>query len=447
VTRDNGEFSRRTLLKAAGISGGAFMIGMAPAVTNAQAGRELTFLTGEDGKETQAVWAKMFQDFVSKNKSVSAVVPEYLNPDEALSRLSILLNTGQAPDIGKFDDVELTALAYNGMLEPVTDLVEALGVPEGARLRYKGEDYFVPSDVGIPLLFYRKDWLDKAGLQPPRGWGDYLKVAEALTDKAQRRYGDLLVTNPNSGYTTNVALNQAWSNGALFFDWIDGKWQVVVDDHKDALIETIDWFKKRTAFSPASANYAYAQVNQAYAAGNVAMIEYPGARALNYLHMEFPDIEKVTGVLPVPANKKPAVKLSNGGFCIFKKQGRDPGPAKELIRSMLDGPLYLDWLWTVPGHLVPAKRAMFEGEWRKHKFFEAHPDLLKALDQAYPTGYSAVTGPVASKSADLNPAASTVFRAGVYARLIASPIVEGKSPEQTVSAISRAMQSAVDKLN
>ncbi|MCS0494628.1 extracellular solute-binding protein [Ancylobacter sp. MQZ15Z-1] len=431
-------------MKAAGAAGGLFLMGKAPAL--AQGTQELTFLTGEDGKDTQAVWAKMFKEFTDKNKSVSAVVPEYLNPDEALSRLSILLNTGQAPDVGKFDDVELTALAYNGMLEPVTDIVEAIGVPEGARLRYKGEDYFVPSDIGIPMMFYRKDWFDKAGLQAPKGWDDYLKAAETLTDKSQRRYGDLLVTNPSSGYTTNVALNQAWSNGGLFFDWIDGKWQVVVDQHKDELTQTIEWFKKRTAFSPVSANYAYAQVNQAFAAGNVAMIEYPGARTLNYLHSDFPDIEKVTGVAPVPANKKPAVKLSNGGLCIFKKQGRDPAAAKALVRSMVESPLYLEWLWTVPGHLVPTNKALFLGKWREHEFFKAHPDLLATIDAAYPSGYSAVTGPVATKGPDLNPAASSVFRAGVYASLIGSPILDGTSAEQTLGAIAKSMQTAMDKL-
>lgn len=438
--------TRRRVLQGFGAAGGAMMMGSSVLSARAQDSRTLTFLSGEDSKVTHAVWAQMFEEFLGTTKAISQVVPEYLSPDEALTRLSMLINTGQAPDVGKFDDVEMAQLAYHGLLEPITDVVDALGVPEGARLRYNGEDYFLPSDVGIPMLFYRKDWFDAANLQAPTKWDDYLKVAEALTDPAQQRYGDLLVTNPKSGYTTNVALNQCWSNGGLFFDWVDGKWQVAVEQHAKQLSDTIEWFKARTKFSPATANYAYAEVNQGFASGRVAMIEYPGSRTLNYLAAEFPDIEKVTGVSSVPANATPARKLSNGGLCIFKQEGRDPQAAKDLIKSMVEGPRYLEWMWTVPGHIVPTSQALFKGQWREHEIFKTHPDLLVAIDAGYPTGYSAVTGPVAAKGADLNAAASSVFTSGVYASLIADPILNGTSAEDTLAAIATKLQQAIDQL-
>lgn len=437
--------SRRTLLRTAGIAGGAMLAGPLLSACSSEKQTSLTFLTGEDSTDTQKVWAQMFQDFTKKSSTITEVVPEYLSPDEALSRLTTLINTGHAPDVGKFDDVEIAELAYNGLLEPVTDIVKELGVPDGVRLRVRGEDYFVPTDVGVPLMFYRKDWFDEAGLAPPTGWADYLQAAAKLTDPSKQRYGDLLVTNPNSGYTTNVVLNQGWSNGGLFFDWDGKSWQVSVQKFEAQLAAALDWFKQRQQYSPTTANYAYAEVNQAFAAGRVAMVEFPGARTLVYLSSEFPDIAKVTGTAPLPANARPARKMSNGGLCIFKKEGRSPQAAKDLCLSMVQSPLYVDWLWTVPGHLLPSTPALFNGKWREHQLFKAHPDLLAALDATYPTGYSAVTGPSGAAGADINVAAGRAFRSGIYARLMSAVTTEGKSPQDALAAAGADMQKIIDQ--
>src|SRR5258706_2255492 len=48
---------------------------------------------------------------------------------------------------------------------------------------YQGKIYSIPLDGDIHTVYYRKDSLAAAGLQPPQTWDDYLAVAKALNGK------------------------------------------------------------------------------------------------------------------------------------------------------------------------------------------------------------------------------------------------------------------------
>jgi ABC-type glycerol-3-phosphate transport system substrate-binding protein len=443
--------SRRNFLRSSVATAGVLGIG-APLVSACGGGSgsspdTVTFLTGEDSTDTQAVWAKMFQDFVKSGDTVKKITPEYLNPDQALDRLATLVNSGSAPDLAKFDDCEMAVLAASGTLEPVTDVVDKLNVPDRVRLRIKGEDYFIPLDIGSSFMYYRRDWFDEAGIKNvPQNWDDYLAAAERLTDPSRRRYGDLVVTNSRSGYTKNCVLNHTWSNSVDYFKWNGSGWDVSLPDYYDQAAETFAWLRKRSAYSPQTANYDYSQATQALASSAVAMMEYPGARTLAYLAQQFPKVFEVTGIAPLPYNTRPARKASIGGLVIFKKD-RDPEPVKRLALSMAGGDRYLDYLWTVPGQFIPPSVDVFNGKWRTHPFIKNTPGLLDALDDGYKTSYSPLTGASAVSGAETNVAASAVFLSTAYSDLMAETLLQKKDPKSSLNAANKHLETSLSEFN
>jgi multiple sugar transport system substrate-binding protein len=80
-------------------------------------------------------------------------------------------------------------------LRDITEWVEADGlmdiIPEERweSATVDGSIYAVPSFMFVDLVYYRADWLEEAGLEPPTTWEEFTEVAIALTDPEQDRYG------------------------------------------------------------------------------------------------------------------------------------------------------------------------------------------------------------------------------------------------------------------
>ncbi len=405
----------------------------------------LTFLSEEVGVETIKVTDRIIAEFEASHPDV-AVEAEYL--EAAVERLQSLIAVGEPPDIGKFNSTEIARFALEGLIEPVTDIVERMGgVPEKVRLTVDGQDYFVPNEVNYWMLFYRKDLFEKAGLEPPRGWDDYLAVSEKLTDPGNNQFGNLLVTNPASTYTSTEVLNHFWSNGVNLFVWDGGEWQVALDEEPNltAAAGALEWMARRAQYSPVTTNYDWPDVNQAYGSGQIAMVEFIGARTLDYLRSQVPELEPLTGVvpLPYPPDKQPRRQSSVGGYCIFKKEGRDQELAKELVLSMVTGDAYLEWLWSVPGHQIPPRQDLYEGRWREHPYLQQRGDLMQVIEDARNTSYIPVRGP---EGEQLNIAGAALRPTVIYGTMITDVVLENKDPSESVKRAAEDMREFIKSI-
>lgn len=286
-------------------------------------------------------------------------------------RLTQLVGSGEPPDFIKLDQGDVAEFVAAGLLEPVSDVVSELGtVPESLRLFQDGEDWIIPSETGYWMQFYRADVYDQLGLQPGVSWDAFRSNLDAL--EASELSPNLFVTNPASGYLTDVVVNNLWSNDVPIWDFQDGKWVVTLnsDEFRDRVVETLEFMKSRAARSPESGNYSYSEVNQTYASGTVATIEYQG-RTLKYLTENAPDLLDITGVAQQTHNAELRSTAATAGFAIFKKDGRSDA-IKEMLLEFLRGDSYLDYLWTVPGHLIPTTKEGLNGEWRQNEFLRRH---------------------------------------------------------------------------
>lgn len=81
----------------------------------------------------------------------------------------------------------------------------------------KGSYYALPYHGWIQGIWYRSDWFEKAGLNPPTTWDDILKAAKYFYKPELNQYGILVGTLPEA-YAEQCFTPIAMSNGAALFD-------------------------------------------------------------------------------------------------------------------------------------------------------------------------------------------------------------------------------------
>ena len=113
--------------------------------------------------------------------------------------LSTAVGSGAAPDVAMVDCVWVAGLARSGFLYALEDLDSQWDPTEFEKDLYPafvransfgGRLYGLPLKADVSLLWYRKDWFAREGLEPPQDWDDLLGVANHfLQPQVQERYG------------------------------------------------------------------------------------------------------------------------------------------------------------------------------------------------------------------------------------------------------------------
>jgi multiple sugar transport system substrate-binding protein len=133
------------------------------------------------------------------NASQSDIVIEWrgLPFDDLVNEALRAFATGQAPDIISIDNPDFALFSSRGAMLDITDRVAASDVIdtsvfyEGplASAMWDGRLYGVPKATNTIALFYNKDLLTAAGVEPPQTWDELLDAARKLNDPANNVYG------------------------------------------------------------------------------------------------------------------------------------------------------------------------------------------------------------------------------------------------------------------
>lgn len=113
--------------------------------------------------------------------------------------LGAAVGSGTAPDVAMVDSVWVAGLAQAGFLYSLDELDSAWDYAKfvrGLHPAFVKANSFDDKLFGIPLkadaslLWYRKDWFEQEGLQPPQNWDDLVTAAEHfLALPVQEQYG------------------------------------------------------------------------------------------------------------------------------------------------------------------------------------------------------------------------------------------------------------------
>lgn len=200
------------------------------------------------------------------------------------------------PDVLMLDNPDVQQIAATGALAPLNDLgLNADGVIKGMvdATSYQGKLYGLAPVTNTIALFYNKDMLAEAGVQPPKTWDELKAAAKKLTKPG--RYG--MAFNANATYEGSWQFLPAmWTNGG---DETDLNSPQVAE----ALQLWTDLVKSGSA-SKSVINWTQGDVNDQFIAGKAAMM--------------------VNGPWQIPAlNKNPKIKWDVVQFPV-NKVGQTP---------------------------------------------------------------------------------------------------------------------------
>jgi multiple sugar transport system substrate-binding protein len=159
----------------------------------------------------------------------------------------------------------------------------------------EGNAYGVPLVSERPVLYYRKDLLEKAGIKVPATLEELENAAAALTDTSAGQYG----------FVARGAGNPAVSSAASFVyafgsDWeINGKSQLNDSKTKDAL----SFYGKllRQYGPPGALNMNWPEATAVFQQGKAAMYTEADSLFANYLDKKASRVADSVGYAPFPA--------------------------------------------------------------------------------------------------------------------------------------------------
>ena len=200
------------------------------------------------------------------------------------------------PDVLMLDNPDVQQIAATGALAPLNDLgLNADGVIKGMvdATSYQGKLYGLAPVTNTIALFYNKDMLAEAGVQPPKTWDALKAAAKKLTKPG--RYG--MAFNANATYEGSWQFLPAmWTNGGDETD-------LTSPQVAEALQLWTELVKSGSA-SKSVINWTQGDVNDQFIAGKAAMM--------------------VNGPWQIPAlNKAPNVKWDVVQFPV-NKVGQTP---------------------------------------------------------------------------------------------------------------------------
>jgi multiple sugar transport system substrate-binding protein len=253
------------------------------------------------------------------------------------------------PDMLMLDNPDIQQIAEAGALAPLSDFgLNADGYAPGpvSAATYDGQLYGLQPGANTLAIFYRKDVLAKAGVQPPKTWAELKTAAKKLTSGKQ--YG--FAFNATADYEGAWQfLPPMWTNGG---DETDLK--------SPQVAEALQLWKDLVAdgsVSKSVVNWKQSDVNDQFIAGKAAMM-------LNG-PWQIPALQKAKvdfGVVPFPINKPGQTSIAplGGEAWTVPETGNDAKKAKaaELVKCMNTDENQM--LRAKQGGLVPTKIALYE---------------------------------------------------------------------------------------
>ena len=144
-----------------------------------------------------------------------------LLPEASNDQLAQLVANLQAKsdeyDVIDMDVIWTAEFASNGWIIPLPETqfpLDKFLKPAVATAMYQGRLYAVPDYSNADLLYYRKDILAKAGLQPPRTWAQLQHMAETVAPK-YGLYGYAGTFAPYEGLTVDFASAVQSAGGSI----------------------------------------------------------------------------------------------------------------------------------------------------------------------------------------------------------------------------------------
>ncbi|MDC7221762.1 MAG: extracellular solute-binding protein [Spirochaetales bacterium] len=351
----------------------AFTAGMFTGCNNKADGPvEFEFWFGHNQSDRIAVAQVLVDTYMALNPDVTIkVIP--VEENDLAGQLNAASAAGNMPPIIEAGSEAAVSFGSEGIMDTdaVAKLLEDIGedkfYPGSLKLfdNGKGAYYALPYHGWVQGIWYRADWFEEAGLEPPNTWENILKAAEYFYDPQNNQYGCLIGTTAEN-YTEQCFTQLALANGAQLFDK-EGKLIFNSPEMKEA----VEYYAELAQFNPPGPQYWRAR--DYYIQGKMAMFFYStyimddlaleenAAGSLtseNFEELEGstfdPELVDHTKMVSQISNTKPAGYGVINSLALLKQE--DPAvtaAAIDFVRYLYSPNAYISYLHMQPGGMNP----------------------------------------------------------------------------------------------
>ncbi|MCJ7840695.1 sugar ABC transporter substrate-binding protein [Lederbergia sp. NSJ-179] len=187
------------------------------------------------------------------------------------------MSGGGAIDVYQTDQPWISEFASNGFLEPLSSKISDEDKKDFApaaleTVKYKDEIYGLPYLVHTPIVYYRTDLFEEAGLKgPPKTWEEYRTYAQKLNNPDKEIYGTL-IEGKQAGEPVTHLLDLVHQGGGGILDEND---EVILDSPEvKSVFEYLNAIQNEDKTSPPGAvGFDNAEAQNMFLQGKVAMVK------------------------------------------------------------------------------------------------------------------------------------------------------------------------------
>jgi len=212
----------------------------------------LEFWTTETQSDRLAVIDVLAKTFEASNPNITVKVVA-VDENDMATQMNSAAAAGTLPGLVQVATTNAVAFGTQGLLN--TDAASRVVKDVGKNKFYSGilrlnqmpsgnSYYSVPFHGWIQGIWYRADWFEEAGLNPPKTWDDILKAAKHFYKPEMNQYGILIGTKAEA-YTEQVFTQFALSNNAWLFDG-DGNLTL----NSPEMREAIEFYAELAKYTP-----------------------------------------------------------------------------------------------------------------------------------------------------------------------------------------------------
>jgi len=312
--------------------------------------------------------------FEAKHPDIELIIDDLPFAQEHDKILALDL-AGSPPDIITASGAWVTEFADAGIIAPIDDYVAKLpqeykDAIEGPMfLPWKGKTYGIPVTFGNMALFYNKQILEDAGIQPPTTWEELEAAAVKVTDPSKNQYamtGNLLAEPP-----TVISYE--------IFPYILQAGGKIIADNRAAFnspegVQALEFYKRLVkdlkVTTPGELIAGEKEKRANFSAGNIAfMFEGPWGVAIQ--QKANPDLK--FGVVPLPTGKTTGT-IAQGSVLTLAAKSKNKDAAFKFLEFM--GSAEGQLIWDKATNFFPYNKITMQDE-----YFQSNEYLKVFVDQ------------------------------------------------------------------
>lgn len=316
---------------------------------------EITFWHSFTQGQRLEVIQKAAEAFMASHPKVKIKIETYSWGD-FYTKWTTGLASGNVPDISTGLPGHVVEMIDADALLPINDVIDAIGrdrfspatLGEGT---VDGNNYSVPLYSHAQVMWYRKDLLEKEGIDVPKTWDEFYEACVKLSKDdvygiaVPTGSGDLMGTRFLNFYVRS-------GGGSLLTD------DLKADLTSDLALEGIRyWAKLYQAVSPKdSVNYKVLDQANLFYQGKMAF-DFNSGFHVGGVQQNSPDLIDDISCAPIPKIniKDPdyGIETSNIPIVLWKNS-KHPQVAKKFMEYLYHEDIYIEFLESVPVGMLPA---------------------------------------------------------------------------------------------